>query len=120
MPKLPDFLFRTVHSFKIGELTFAPNVLTAAAVVFLLFLLVVTMAQVRRHFLDWSVKGAFFGIFLGFVLALIMEGFFILSGRTALTQVLGWKNAPKPIQTALDQGRSKLVEVLGVSPCTPE
>jgi len=31
-----------------------------------------------------------------------------------LTEALGWKNAPKPIQIALDSGRSKLVQVLGI------
>lgn len=119
MNKLPDFLFKTVHSFQIGQLTFAPNVLTAGAIILLLFFLVLTMAQVRRHFMDWSAKGAFFGIFLGFLLALIIEGFFIVGGRTVLTTTLGWKNAPKPIQIALDQGKDKLREVLGVNSTIP-
>ena len=51
--------------------------------------------------------------FWGFVITLILEGFFILSGRTILTEVLGWKNAPKPISVALDAGRNRLRNVLG-------
>ncbi len=99
--------------FKIGNTTFQPAYWHAAAIVFLLFLLIITMAQVRRHLMDYSLRGSFFGIFLGFLLALVVEGFFILSGRTILTNVLGWKNAPKPISNALDAGKSKLVDVLG-------
>lgn len=87
----------------------------AGAIVFLLFLLVLTLAQVRRHYVNWSFKGAIFGVFFGFLLALILEGFLIVGGKTALTEVMGWKNAPKLLQTALDAGRAKLVDVLGIT-----
>lgn len=52
---------------------------------------------------------------IGFVLAVIVEGFLMLSGRTAFTEILGWKNAPKPIEVALDAGRGRLIKVLGDS-----
>lgn len=39
----------------------------------------------------------------------------IVGGKTAITELLGWKDAPKPISTLLDSGRSKLVQVLGVT-----
>jgi hypothetical protein len=54
-------------------------------------------------------------LFWGFLLALVVEGVLILGGRTILTEVIGWDNAPKPISTALDAGRAKLVDVLGVT-----
>ena len=41
-------------------------------------------------------------------------------GKTLLTEVLGWKNAPKPISTALDEGRNRLVNVLGVTDPVPQ
>jgi cytochrome b561 len=85
-----------------------------AAIIVLIFLLVVTMAQYRRHQVDWSLKGAVFGVFFGFLLALILEGFLIIGGKTAITEILGWKNAPKPLTHAIEAGRSKLVNVLGV------
>ncbi len=97
-----------------GGYSFSPSILQAGAVVFLVFLLLLSLAQVRRHFIDWSLKGALFGIFIGFFLALILEGFLVIGGRTALTEVLGWKNAPKPIANVLDAGREKLVDILGV------
>ncbi len=102
-------------SFKIGNLLFAPTYIHAAAIVFLLFLLVLTLARVRRMYVDWSFKGAAAMLFMGFMLALVIEGFLIIGGRTALTEILGWKSAPKPIQTALDTGRGKLIDVLGVT-----
>jgi len=58
-------------------------------------------------------------LFWGFLLALILEGFLILSGRTLFTEIVGWKNAPKPILNALDAGRNKLVDVLGVTDQIP-
>jgi len=90
------------------------------AIVGLIFLLVLTLAQVRRHFVDWSIKGALFGLFFGFLLALILEGFLIVGGRTALTEFLGWKNAPKPLQVAIDAGRVKLIDVLGITDEIPK
>lgn len=84
----------------------------AVAVIVLVFLLILTLAQVRRHFVNWSLRGGVFGIFFGFLLALILEGFLLIGGRTVITELLGWRNAPKPISIALDAGRGKLIQVL--------
>lgn len=104
-------------TFEAGGVQFAAWQIVA--IVVLLFFLVLTMASVRRHFLEWSVKGAGFGVVLGFILALIIEGFLLIGGRTALTEVLGWKNAPKPIQVAIDQSRERFISVLGVTDEVP-
>lgn len=111
---LSSFFSRT-FDVSLGKMVISPSYLHAAAILFLLFLLVLTLAQVRRHFLNWSIKGSIFGIFLGFLLALILEGFMIIGGKTVVTEVLGWKNAPKPITIALEAGRNKLISVLGIS-----
>lgn len=111
---MPDFLTQTL-SFDIGSLQFAPSYMQAGAIVVLLFLLVLTLAQLRQKFVHWSMKGSLIGIFFGFLLALILEGFLIIGGKTAVTELLGWKNAPKPVTVALDKGKGKLVDVLGVS-----
>jgi len=103
----------------LGKLTFSPSYVQAGAIVFLLFLLVLTMAQFRRHLMGWSLKGGLFGLFIGFTLALILEGFLIVGGKTAVTELVGWKNAPKPLLVALEAGRNKLVSVLGVSDAIP-
>ena len=112
-------LFVGQFNLSIGKLALPVTYAQAAAVIFLIFLLVLVMAQFRRHFVDWSLKGAVFGVFFGFLLALILEGFLIIGGRTALTSVLGWKNAPAPILIALDAGRNKLIQVLGVKDQVP-
>lgn len=100
--------------FEVKGVVFAPNILQAVAIVFLLFLLVFTLARLRHLYVKWSFKTAYAFILIGFLLALILEGFFILGGRTVLTEILGWKNPPKPIESALDFGRERMVEVLGV------
>lgn len=101
--------------YQIGKVSFAPSYLQAGAIVFLLFLLVLTFARLRRLYVHWSLKGAFSMIFLGFLLAIVIEGFMIIGGRTMFTEILGWKNPPKPISHALDLGREKLVDVLGIT-----
>ncbi len=102
----------------VGGVSFEPQLWQAVAIVVLLFLLVLTIAQMRRHYLNWSFKGATFGIALGFFLAIIIEGFFLLAGNTFLTGVLGWKNAPRALQTVLDSGNEKLRQTLDASsPC---
>jgi hypothetical protein len=110
---LPASFFKT-FTLTLGKFSLPVSYIQAGVIVLLLFILVLTMAQFRRHFIEWSFKGGIVGLFFGFLLALILEGFLIIGGKTALTEVLGWKNAPKPIQVALDSGRGKLVQVLGV------
>lgn len=107
-------------NFNIGSFSISPSYIQAGAILFLLFILLLSMANLRRHFLNWSVKGSIFGIFMGFILALILEGFLIIGGKTVLTEVVGWKDAPKPLVNLLDKGREKLVEVLGVTDPIPE
>lgn len=115
-----DKALTPISSFEIGGLLFTPSYVHAVAIVVLLFLLVLTFARLRRLYVDWSLKGSATMIGLGFVLAIIVEGFLILGGRTLFTEIVGWQNAPKPIQTALDAGRAKLVQVLGTSQEIPQ
>lgn len=98
-----------------GGFSFSPSLFQAGAIVVLVFLLLLSLAQFRRHMMGWSIKGAIFGVFIGFLLALTLEGFLIIGGRTALTELLGWKDAPKPIANLLDAGRARLIGVLGVA-----
>ncbi len=92
---------------------FSPSYLEAGAIVFMLFLLTLSMARLRRMYVKWSFKGAPGMIALGFFIALILEGFMIIGGKTFMTEILGWKNPPKPIANVLDTSRKELVEVLG-------
>ena len=113
------FLTKT-FSFSLGKFDLSPQYWTVLAIIFLLFLLVLTLARLRYMYIHWSIaKPSLAMIFWGFLLAIIIEGFFLISGRTLLTEILGWENAPKPISTALDAGRAKLVNVLGVTKQIP-
>ncbi|KKR44380.1 MAG: hypothetical protein UU51_C0006G0020 [Microgenomates group bacterium GW2011_GWC1_41_20] len=108
-------IFSANFNFSLGKINLPIPYWQAITIVILLFVLVFMMAKFRRHYVDWSFKGAAFGVFFGFLLALILEGFLIIGGRTALTSILGWKNPPPAITSALDAGRSKLVQVLGIN-----
>lgn len=96
-----------------GKIHFSPSYIQAGVFLLLLFVLILTLAQLRRHFVDWSLKGALVGLFFGFLLALLLEGFLVIGGKTAMTQVLGWSDPPKPIASLLEIGRNSLLKVLG-------
>jgi hypothetical protein len=81
----------------------------------LVFLFILFLGQFRRHLVGWQLKGILPGIFFGFILVLVLEGMFIVGGKTIMTELLGWENPPKPIANALDAGRNKLVKVLGIT-----
>lgn len=102
--------------FKIFEgMYFSPGYAHAGAIVFLIFLLILSFARLRRMYVHWSLKGSVGMVTMGFILALILEGFLILSGRTIFTELLGWRNPPKPVANVLDAGRSKAIDTLGVT-----
>ncbi|NMC99329.1 MAG: hypothetical protein GYA62_06390 [Bacteroidales bacterium] len=113
-----QFLFNT-FTLTLGSFSIPVSYWQAAAIVFLLFILLIMMANFRRHYVDWSLKGGVVGIFFGFLLALILEGFLLIGGKTALTEVLGWKNPPKAVAHVLDAGRDQLIQVLGVQTQIP-
>jgi hypothetical protein len=113
-----QFLFKT-FTLNLGKFSLPVPYWQAAAIVFLLFLLVLTMANFRKHYVDWSLKGGIVGIFFGFLLALILEGFLLIGGKTAITEVLGWKNPPAPLAQVLDAGKSQLIKVLGIQDQIP-
>lgn len=99
----------------IPNISWSQSHIKAGLIVALVFLAVVIFGYIRKVFVKSSIDGVFLGIFFGFLLTLLLEGFLLIAGRTAITEILGWKNAPKPITTALDLGREKLVGVLGVT-----
>ena len=103
----------------IGKFSMPVPYFEAFLVVFLVFVLILSFAQFRRHNVNWSIKGIVSGTFFGFMLALIIEGLLIVKGGTILTGILGWKNPPAPISIALDAGRAKLTQVLGTNISSP-
>jgi len=123
MEKLPlwDVLNKTFKTFKIGSLYVDATYWQVGAIILLVFLLIFTLARLRYLYVHWSLgKGSIAMLFWGVVLAIIMEGFFILSGRTIFTEILGMKNVPKPFSTVLNISRQKVVNVLGTENAVPD
>ena len=112
MSAIDSWLQKLTSTF--GNINFSSSHIRAGAIIVLIFILVLSLAQLRRHFVNWSLKGVLFGLFFGFLLVLALEGFLIIGGKTALTSILGWKNAPQPLTAALNLGREKLIQVLGI------
>lgn len=118
--KIPTQALDTVSVEGPRGLTFQPNYIQAIAIVALLFLLILMMGQFRKRLLDWHMNGFMPGIIVGVVVTLFLEGFLIIGGRTALTEVFGWENPPSFIAGALDGGKTKLAGTLGATDEVPE
>ena len=99
----------------VGNYNIQPSYVQAGVIVFLLFLLVLTLARLRHMYVSWSLSGVHLYVLMGFILAIICEGFLLIGGNTFLTRIMGVRNAPKPIQMVLDSGRNHLIKVLGAT-----
>ncbi|KKQ51317.1 hypothetical protein A2865_03040 [Candidatus Woesebacteria bacterium RIFCSPHIGHO2_01_FULL_39_17] len=118
---LLKILNKSFGTYNVRGIYIEPTYWMAGVIVLLIFLLLFTIARVRWLYVHWNLgKSAYSMLFWGFLLALILEGFLWIGGKSFLTVVLGWKNAPKPISTALDVGRGRLVDVLGETEEIPE
>ena len=114
-----QYLFKT-FDLQIAGHTIKPEYWHAGVILFLIFAIILTFARYRHLKVKWGLQGFIPTVALGFALAIILEAAFILSGRTLLTEILGWENAPKPISTAIDESRKKMVNVLGVTEEIPD
>lgn len=116
MQNVLKLLNKSFGVYNIKGIDIEPTYWMAIVIVVLIFMLLFTLARVRYLYVHWNLsKTSIAFLFYGFLFALILEGFFILGGRTLFTEVVGWENAPKPISTLLETGREKLVDVLGVT-----
>jgi len=121
MEKILRLINKPFGTYEVRGLYIEPTYWQAAAIVVLLFLLVFTLARLRWLYVHWNLgKSAISMIFWGFLLALLLEGLFVIGGRTMFSEILGWESAPKPISTVLDITRNKLVDVMGVTDSIPE
>ncbi len=98
---------------QVGNVSFSPGLMQAGVIVVLIFFLLLVMARITRTYIGWYTSGWYIWVILGFLFAVVIEGFFVVSGSTLFTSLLGWENAPKPLQSVLDSGRGKLMNVLG-------
>lgn len=109
----PSKLFETIGNFNLpGGLVFSPNYLQAGAIVLCLFLLILTFGMLKHRYNHWTIKGILPGVAFGFFLALFIEAILLVSGRTILTELLGWKDPPKPVSNVLGASRESLQELI--------
>lgn len=121
MDKFLLLINKSIGVYEVRGLYIEPTYWQVAAIVFLLFLMLLTLARMRYLYVHWHMgRQNISMLFWGFLLALLFEGLLIISGRTMFSEVVGWKNAPKPISTILDITRNKLVAVLGITSEIPE
>ncbi len=120
MQQILHVLNKSFGVYKIKGIYVEPTLWQALAIILCVFLLVFTLARVRFLYVHWSMgKQNLSFLFWGFVMALIIEAIMIISGRTLFTEVIGWKNVPKPISTILDISRNKMISVMGVNSEVP-
>ena len=120
MQNVLKLLNKSFGTYNIKGIDVEPTYWMAIAIVFLIFLLLLTVARVRYLYVHWNLSRTSLAfLFYGFLFALILEGFLVIGGRTLFPEILGWENAPKPISTFLDTGRQKLVNVLGITEEVP-
>jgi hypothetical protein len=121
LKEAPNRLFQTVGDFNLpGGFVFSPTYLQAGLIVFCLFLLILTFGMLQHRYTHWTIKGVMPGVALGFTLAFLIEAVLLVGGRTIFTELIGWKDAPKPISNALDVSRERLADVLGVNDMVEE
>ncbi len=105
-------LFQAIPISLPGGIAF--SYIQAILIVVMLFLLIYTLGHLRHTYVGWSVKGILPGLTFGFALAIILEGLFLIGGKTVFSELIGWKDAPKPVSAVLDASREKIIDVLGV------
>jgi hypothetical protein len=116
MDKILKILNKSMGVYNVGGIELEFTLWMVFVLILLAFMLLFTIARVRYLYVHWNLsKTSISFLFYGFLFALILEGFMIISGRTLFTEILGWENAPKPISALLDTSRNKLVDVLGVT-----
>ncbi len=107
-----QFLFKT-FDLEIAGYSIKPEYWHAGVILFLVFSILLTLARYRQLKIKWNLSSFIPTLILGFSLAIILETALILNGKTLMTEILGWENAPKPISTIINTGRSRMAHVLG-------
>ena len=94
------------------NLNFSTNDSKAILVVVLIFFVLLLLAKMSRSYIEWYSTGWFIWLFLGFFLAVFIEGILLVGGKTIFTEVLRMQSAPRPIQNFIDSSRINLTRVL--------
>lgn len=95
-----------------SSVDFSQNDTKAGIIVVLVFFIILVLAKMSRSYMEWYMSNWSIFLILGFILAIFVEGLFLVSGKTIFTEILKIKRAPRPIQRVIDSGNSRLIEVV--------
>ncbi|KKQ95827.1 MAG: hypothetical protein UV74_C0013G0432 [Candidatus Woesebacteria bacterium GW2011_GWB1_43_14] len=102
---IPSKLSQTAQYNLPGGYSFEPSFWHIGLILFLLFLLILMLGQLRGRLVGWQLKGIIPGMMFGAAMVLVIEG----------AMVYGWQSAPDPVAEVLHVGRGKMVDILGVT-----
>lgn len=63
--------------------------------------------------LEWSIKGAWFGVLFGIIITLVVQAVLLIGGRTTLVELIGNEKTPKVVRELLFDTSAQLSGVLG-------
>lgn len=82
------------------------------------FLFLLLLGWARHHMLEWTFKGANFGVFFGIVLTLAIEALIIIGGKTTLAEVVKSDKVPPVVRQTISQNLQELAVSLTGEPKT--
>lgn len=83
-----------------------------------IFFFTLLLGATRHHMLHWSLKGAGFGLVLGIIVTLVLEGVLLVGGKTAIAQAIKNNNTPPDVRIFLQKNLSELAQLIESSPTT--
>lgn len=90
----------------------------AVVIIIGVFLITLVLGLARHHMLAWSIKGAGFGIVMGAVLMLVLEGILLVGGKTAVGEIVKNTSTPENVRVFLQKNMSELASQIGTEPGT--
>jgi hypothetical protein len=110
------FVKNLIASLNLQNLSFSKNLsqndTKAVVIVVLVFFIILVLAKMSRSYMEWYMSNWMIFLILGFILAIFVEGLFLVGGKTIFTEILKIKRAPRPVQRVIDSGRNRLFEVV--------
>lgn len=96
----------------------APSAKQVGLIAIGIFIFLLLFAWTRHHMLEWSLKGAYFGIFLGIILTLILETILLMGGKTLIATAVRNEKTPQIVRTFLQKNMMELAQSLTGEPKT--
>lgn len=96
----------------------SPSTRQVALIVGGVFLFALLFGFARRHMLAWSIRGAWFGLFFGIFITLFVEAIILVSGKTAVGELLSNQRTPQNVRFFIEKNMTELAQVIATRPQT--